>query len=129
MKSVAPAIMFFAIAMTSLGFVCGQQSEFARPALTPRIKPRSLIRIDAGSELPFVIDSAAAEELVRANNEAAAKHLEQIKRKITDLVIRYPESPASKEISEILDKSGLKVIEGYGVYSKDTFVSTIPITR
>jgi hypothetical protein len=29
----------------------------------------------------------------------------------------------------MLDKSGLKVIEGYGVYSKDAFVSTIPITR
>jgi hypothetical protein len=129
MKSIAPAIMFFAIAMTSLGFVCGQQSEPAGQALTPLIKPRSLITIDTVSEWQFVIDSAAAEELVRANNEAAAKHLDQIKREITALVTRHPNSPASKEISEMLDKSGLKVIEGYGVYSKDAFVSTIPITR
>ncbi|MCA9028998.1 MAG: hypothetical protein KDA86_27620, partial [Planctomycetaceae bacterium] len=95
----------------------------------PPTTVQSLCQIDSDSPMPFVINEVVAADLIKADNELAADALAKIKQDMTELVTHYPNSPAATEVSAILDKAGLKVIPGFGVYSKDVFCITIPITR
>lgn len=115
---------------TSLGIAWAQQSstpsadEFAAP-----LRYESLIRLDRSSPTIFEVNESAAADLVKADNQLAAQALQTIKNDMAALVTDYPNSPAAKEVASILDQADLKVIPGFGVYSKSVLCFTVPITR
>ena len=130
MKTYRHAALVMAVAFTSIGLAWAQQSSSVTPSDSKRSqKPQPLITIDGGTQHPFLLNRAAAADLARADEQFAAEKLHGIKQDITDLITRYPESAAAKEMSKILDKADLKVIPGYGVYPKSTICITIPFTR
>lgn len=126
-----PRASFVAVlSLVSIGLVLAQESPPADlPAPAPLTPYQSLVAFEPDSETPFLVNPTVVKDLAAADDEAAMEQLRTIKQNITDLVTRHPSSPAAKEMREILDKAGLKVIEGHGVYPKDVFCITVPITR
>lgn len=130
MKTFPRSSFVVAVSLVSIGLVWAQESSpLILPATAPSAQYQSLIDFDPNSATPFMVNPIAAKDLSAADNEIAMKQLLKIKEDIADLVTRHPSSPAAKEIGEILEKAGLKVIKGYGIYSKDVYCITVPITR
>lgn len=114
----------------SIGLAWGQQSSAPPTGKSDdSIKFESLITLDPDSPMPFMVNEALAADLIEADEELAAQALGRIKQDMTELVTRYPKSPAANEVNGLLDKAGLKVIPGHGVYAKHVFCISIPITR
>lgn len=126
-----PRASFVAVlCLVSIGLMWAQESSPPNlPTSAPLIPYQSLVDFETDSEMPFLVNPAVAKDLAAADDEDAMEQLSTIKQNITDLVTRDPSSPAAKEVREILDRAGLKVIEGHGVYPKDVFCITVPVTR
>ena len=117
------------IIASSVALAWGQQSSPIALKVHAAAQHQPLVDFDPNSPNPFVVNPAVAETLSAADAESAQAQLAKIKLDIATLVTQHPSSPAAKEVSEILDKAGLKVIEGYGIYPKHVFCITVPITR
>lgn len=88
-----------------------------------------MIRFEPTVPNPWKLNESAAGILEEDNKRIAAKKYVEIKDRLADLITKYPNSPAAKNASDMLDKAGLRVFSDGGIYPKDTFFSVVPYLR
>ena len=132
MKNIYCSLFTFCVAFISISLGWAQDSPVSQlPASNSanEYQFQRLVDFKPDSAEPFIVNPAVADDLIKEDNELADAQLKKIKQEIEDLITKHPESPAAKELAELLDKAGLKVIPDHGIYDKGVFCLTVPMTR
>ncbi len=100
---------------------------------TPNVKVlpeyQPLVDFNPKSSTPFEVNPAVAQDLNQDDNQDAAGQLERIEADIVNLLVRHPQRPAAKKVTDILDKAGLATFPDGGIYPNGTFFSVTPYLR